>query len=522
MEQTLVRQKSLIHSTTVFSLMTLLSRVFGFIRDMVVASLFGVTAGVDAFFVAFRIPNFLRRLFAEGAFSQAFVPVLSEYQHQQGQAEVKQFLNRIAGNLTLVLTVLTIVAVIATPIIILIFAPGFGYGTPRFEMATFMLRITFPYLLLISLTAMSGAVLNTYGYFGVPAFTPVLLNLSIIGAAVWLSPYLTHPVEACAWGVLIAGIVQLLFQIPFLAKLNVLPKPEIAWRDPAVKRVLKLMVPALFGVSVAQINLTLDTVFASFLKVGSVSWLYYSDRIMEFPLGMFGVGIATVILPHLSRKHAENSVEQYSAALDWAIRSILLIGLPSMVGLMMLAGPILVTLFDYGKFTAHDVAMARLSLMAFGFGLPACMLIKSLASGFYAKQNIKLPVKIGVVALISNTVLNLILMYPLAHAGLALSTSISAFLNAGLLWFFLRRHQIYTPVSGWRKYGLQLLLSNILVGVFIYFSADPVSQWLDWRWSERLWHLILLLVGAISVYFAGLWLMGVRVKQFRLHSHGKK
>lgn len=509
------RQQTLMRSTTVVSSMTMLSRVLGFVRDIIIAQMFGAMAGVDAFLVAFKIPNFMRRLFAEGAFSQAFVPVLSEYQQCREDGDVRQFISRIAGNLSAILFLVTLFSVIATPILIMIFAPGFIDEPTRFNLAVYMLRITFPYLMLISLTAMAGAILNTYGSFAIPAFTPVLLNISLICAALFASPHFVEPVTALAWGVLVAGIAQLLFQLPFLWGLGLLPKPQIAFHDEGVKRVLRLMIPALFGVSVAQINLLLDTVFASFLTVGSVSWLYYSDRLTNFPLGVFGVAISTVIMPHLSRKHAAKSPLEFAKTLDWAMRVILLIALPATFGLFILAGPLLGTLFNYGKFGAHDVAMARLSLMAFALGLPAFMLIKVLASGFYAQQNIKTPVKVGVVAMISNIFLNLALIYPLSHAGLALATSISAYINAITLYVILRRQGIYQVQPGWSKFRLQMLAANGLMACFLVYCHGPLTQWLVWNWMYRASYLAALIIGAMIAYLVTLYLLGMRISDYR-------
>ncbi len=357
------KRQSLLRSTSLVSIMTLISRLVGFARDMLLAQLFGAQAGMDAFYVAFRIPNFMRRLFAEGAFSQAFVPVLAEYQQTRTVDEVRTFIARIAGQLGVILSIVTVIGVLAAPVIIFIFAPGFGEGSVRSLLATEMLRLTFPFLMLVSLTAMAGAILNTYGYFGVPAFTPVLLNICMILAALYLCPLLNQPVVGLAWGVLIAGIAQLLFQLPFLYQRNLLVKPKLVWNDPGVKRVLKLMIPALFGVSIAQINLMVDSIFASFLKVGSVTWLYYTDRLTDFPLGVFGVAIATVILPHLSRRHAEQSNEKFSRALDWGLRLLLLIGIPSALGLSLFAMPLIAGCFAYGKFSAYDLIQTQKVLL---------------------------------------------------------------------------------------------------------------------------------------------------------------
>lgn len=507
--------KSLMRATSLVAFMTMLSRVLGFVRDMAIAHIFGAYAGVDAFFVAFKIPNFMRRLFAEGAFTQAFVPILSEYQETKTHDQVKQLVARIAGTLGVVLLAVTFFAVIFAPIFIMVFAPGFINEPIRYAMAVDMLRVTFPYLLLISLTAMAGAVLNTYGRFAVPAFTPVLLNISMIISAYYLAPHLATPVKALAWGVFAAGIVQLLFQLPFLWRSHLLSLPKLVWHDDGVRRVIKLMIPALFGVSVAQVNLLLDTVFASFLQVGSVSWLYYSDRLTNFPLGVFAVAISTVIMPHLSRKHSAKSAKAFSDTLDWAMRLILLIALPASVGLALLAGPLLTSLFQYGKFHAHDVVMARLSLMAFALGLPAFMSIKVFASGFYAKQDVKTPVRIGAYAMMANVILNLILIYPLAHAGLALATSLSAYLNAGALFIMLKRKSVYKAAPGWGRFRLQLALATILMGAFILYFHGTINQWLVWHWQQRISHLSFLVLGAIAIYLSSLRLSGIRLNDFR-------
>ncbi|MBB72144.1 MAG: murein biosynthesis integral membrane protein MurJ [Legionellales bacterium] len=511
----MAKQKSLAKSTGLVSSMTMTSRILGFVRDMVVAHIFGAGIATDAFFVAFKIPNFMRRLFAEGAFSQAFVPVLSGYREQQTHAEARDFLRHIAGTLGLALLLVTILAEIITPGLIALFAPGFLKDPTRFAMATDMLRVTFPYLLFISLTAFAGATLNSYGNFGIPAFTPVLLNLAMIVAALYGAPHMANPIEALAWGVCVAGIIQFLFQLPFLWRLNLLVWPKVNWSDPGVRRVLTLMVPALFGVSVAQVSLLIDTVFASFLPAGSVSWLYFSDRLSSFPLGVFGVAIATVILPSLSRKHANKSPDAYASTLDWAIRCVLLIGLPSALGLLILSGPLLVSLFQYGEFTRHDVLMAQRSLMAFAVGVPGFMFIKVLASGFYAQQNVKTPVKFAVVAMLTNMVLNLALVFPLAHAGLALATAISSSLNALLLFYGLKKRGIYTPQSGWLKYAGRLALANAAMAVALWWGSDNVDQWLAWDWHTRALHLSMLVFCGVFIYFFCLHLTGLKVKDFR-------
>ncbi|MBA2652036.1 MAG: murein biosynthesis integral membrane protein MurJ [Tatlockia sp.] len=509
------KQQSLLRSTSLVSIMTLISRMVGFIRDMLIAQLFGASAGMDAFYVAFRIPNFMRRLFAEGAFSQAFVPVLAEYQQTRTIDDVRVFIARIAGQLGAILSLITLIGVIAAPLIIFIFAPGFGEHSLRSTLATEMLRVTFPFLMLVSMTAMAGAILNTYGYFGVPAFTPVILNICMILAAIYLSPQLENPVVGLAWGVLIAGIVQFLFQIPFLYHRRLLVKPKVDWTDPGVRRVLKLMVPALFGVSIAQLNLMVDSIFASFLKVGSVTWLYYTDRLTDFPLGVFGVAIATVILPHLSRRHADQSIEKFSRALDWGIRSLLLIGLPSGLGLVMFSMPLIASCFTYGKFSINDLLQTQKSLIALASGVPAFMMVKVLASGFYARQDIKTPVIVGAWAMVVNSILCALLVWHLAHAGLALASAIAGYVNCGVLLYLLKRRGIYQPEKGWLKFILQLLFGNAAIVIYLYYMAANVNYWLDHSAPMRLLLLIGHVAVAVLIYFTCLALTGIRLAQFR-------
>ncbi len=516
MSQKSTSSGGLLRSSAVVGIMTMISRVLGLIRDVVVAGYFGASGASDAFFVAFKIPNFLRRLFAEGAFAQAFVPVLSEYRSQRDLTAVQFLVNRTAGSLGFVLLLVTLLGSIGSPLLAMLFAPGFYLsGSESFGLAADMLRITFPYLMLISLTAFCGAILNSYERFAVPAFTPVLLNVCLIGSAVYLSPLFDPPIMALAWGVLMAGTVQLLFQLPFLARLRLLPVPQAGWKDEGVRRILKLMLPALFGVSVAQINLLLDTVLASFLQTGSVSWLYYSDRLAELPLGVFGIAIATVILPSLSRKHAEKSGDEFAKMLDWAVRMVLLIGIPSAVALILLAEPLLTTLFHYGEMTDRDVSMAAMSLRAYGLGLLAFMLIKVLAPGYFSRQDTKTPVKIAVKAMVANMVFNLILVFPLAHAGLALATALSAFMNAGWLLHGLIKQGVFKWQSGWLKWSLQLVCANALMAAVILLFAPAASDWLSAGLWQRVEWMFLLVAGAVLVYCASLILSGVRMHHLR-------
>ncbi|MFA5960643.1 MAG: murein biosynthesis integral membrane protein MurJ [Tatlockia sp.] len=509
------KRQSLLRSTSLVSIMTLVSRMAGFVRDMVIAQLFGAGAGMDAFYVAFRIPNFMRRLFAEGAFSQAFVPVLAEYQQTRQVDDVRLFIARIAGQLGVVLSFVTVVGVLAAPAIVFLFAPGFGESSMRTVLATEMLRVTFPFLMLVSLTAMAGAILNTYGYFGVPSFTPVILNLCMILAALYLSPHLPVPVTGLAYGVLLAGVLQFLFQLPFLYHRRLLVRPKLGFTDPGVQRVLKLMVPALFGVSIAQLNLMIDSIFASFLKVGSVTWLYYTDRLTDFPLGVFGVAIATVILPHLSRRHAEQSVEKFSNALDWGLRSLLLIGLPSGLGLALFSMPLIASCFTYGAFSAEDLLQTQKSLIALGSGVPAFMMVKVLASGFYARQDIKTPVKVGAISMVVNSILCALLIWPLAHAGLALASALAGYVNCGILWAMLVRRKYFKPLSGWLQFIGQLLFANAAVAAYLYAVVGTVDYWLNQPAVMRLLLLMMHVVIAVLIYLLSLRLTGIRFAQFR-------
>jgi putative peptidoglycan lipid II flippase len=497
---------------------TLLSRILGFVRDLVLARMFGADAATDAFFVAFKIPNFLRRLFAEGAFSVAFVPVLTEYRSKRSQGELHEFVNKMAGTFGLILFSVTLLGVLAAPLLVMLFAPGFiGEEEGKYQLAVEMLRFTFPYLFFISLTAFAGSILNVHNRFAVPAFTPVLLNLSLIGCAFWLSPRMEQPVVALAWGVFIAGAVQFMFQFPFLHQIKMLPRPRIAFKDRGVMRVMRLMVPALFGVSVSQLNLLLDTLIASFLVSGSISWLYYSDRLMEFPVGILGVALGTVILPNLSRKHAEKSTEEFSATLDWALRVMVLLGIPAAVGLTLLAGPMLTTLFYSDAFNDQDVAMSSRSLMAYAPGLLAIILIKVLAPGFYARQDTRTPVRIGIIAMLVNMVLNLLLVFPLAHAGLALATTLSSALNAYLLYRGLIVTGIYRPDKGWIGILARVTLAAASMGVLIILGRGEMASWFAMGGWERIGNLALWIVSAVAVYFLVLYLSGIRLRHFRSH-----
>ncbi len=505
----------LLKSTAIVFSMTLLSRIFGFIRDLALATVFGAGPAFDAFVIAFKIPNFMRRLFGEGAFSQAFVPVLSAYRIKNTPEETQIFINHIAGCLGLAVLVIVALAEIMTPLIVWVFAPGFAHTSLQFSYTTHLLRITLPYLFFVALMAFSGAVLNTFSRFAIPAFTPVLLNIAMIIVAWFWAPHASIPIYTLAWGVFIGGLLQLLFQLPYLHRLKVLPMPSFHWRHPGVMRVLTLMLPALFGVSVAQISLLVDNFFASFLPAGSISWLYYSDRMTYLPLGLIGVGLATVVLPSLSRAHSAQALENYSKLLDWALRLALFIAIPSAAGLFILSGPLLATLIYHGAFTADDVRMTQESLWAFSVGLPGFILVKLLASAFYSRQNLKVPVKIAAVAMILNIILNLLLIKPLAHAGLALSTTIASLFNAGALWLFLGRSVHYRTQLPWLKLGLQILFATAMMAIVIVVLAGPLSPWLGWSVWKRSVSLLLIIIVGMVTYGVALWISGVRLSDLQ-------
>ncbi|MGH8547346.1 MAG: murein biosynthesis integral membrane protein MurJ [Methylococcales bacterium] len=502
--------RQLIRSTAIVSGMTLLSRILGFVRDMIFARFFGADAATDAFFVAFKIPNFLRRLFAEGAFSQAFVPVLSDYKEKGTREALKNFVDRTAGTLALTLIAVTAAGVIASPVLIWIFAPGFAWNGGRYELSVEMLRITFPYLFFISSTAFAGSLLNVFGRFALPAVTPVFLNISLIVAAGWLAPRMDEPVLALAWGVFAAGAVQLAIQFPALKRLGLLPRLKPGFHDPGVRRIVGLMIPAIFGVSVTQINLLFDTLIASFLVSGSVSWLYYSDRLVEFPLGLFAIALATVILPALSKNHAENDAKSFSQSLDWSLRWVILIGVPATLGLFILAEPVLAALFENDEFSRSDVVMAGKSLKAYSIGLLAFMMVKVLVPGFSSRQDMKTPVRYGVYSIVTNLALSVGLVFWWVHAGLALATSLAAFLNAFLLMRKLLWDNVFVPMAGWLSFLVRVCFANVTMGAVLFLSGR-LTDWDALNAIERLVTLGMWIAAGGGVYLVTLLLLGLRM-----------
>lgn len=490
--------------------MTLISRVLGLARDSAIAAVFGASSATDAFVVAFRIPNLFRRLFAEGAFSQAFVPVLAGYKAAASTAEVTALVSAVCSALALVLLAVVALGVTAAPYIITLVAPGFGDDPAKAALSASLLRLTFPYLWFISLTALLGGALNTYGRFAIPALTPALLNLALIGCTVWLAPHLPQPIFALGIGVLLGGALQLGLQVLAVWRAGLLPKPTLNFRHPAVSRILRLMGPAIFGVSVAQLNLLVSTFIASFFQAGSLSWLYYADRLMEFPVGLFGVALGTVIMPRLAEHHAREEVGSFSATLDWALRVVFALTLPAAVGLAVLGPVLLTTLFQYGEFGAHDVAMSAQALMAYAAGLTGLILVKVLAPAYYARQDTRTPVKIGLIAMLINLLACIVLGWFFQHTGLALAVSLAAFVNAGLLLRGLLVNGVYRPHAGWRGFVTRVTLAAAGMGAGLSLSAKYFSGWPHWSVWERGGCLTLLVAGGVVAYVALAWLTGLR------------
>jgi putative peptidoglycan lipid II flippase len=515
----------LLKATSVVGALTLLSRVTGLARDIAFSAWFGSGFVMDAFAVAFKIPNLLRRFFAEGAFSQAFVPVITEYRTLRGPAETRELVDRVTGTLALGLFVVTAIGVVAAPLLIFVFAPGFVGEDGRFGLSVDMLRFTFPYVLFVSLTALAGSVLNSHGRFAVAAFTPVLLNVTMIVFAGWVGPAIGRPELALAAGVFVAGVVQLAFQVPFLHRIGMLPRPRWGASHPGVRRIRDLMLPAIFGSSVAQISILLDTLIASFLVAGSISWLYYSDRLIEFPLGVFGIALATVILPRLSEQHATASAAQFSDTLDWALRLVLVIGVPATLGLALLAEPLIVTLFFRGEFTGRDVEMATASLRAYAPGLLGFILVKVLAPGYFARHDTRTPVRIGLQALTLGMTLSVVFVLTLvetgwapAHAGIAAATACSGLLNAGLLLVGLRRKRVYVTRPGWRVLLLRVAVPSVVMVLALVAGLGVAGDWFVMSSLERIGGLAALVLGGAAVYFVACYAVGLRAGQFRIRS----
>ena len=517
------KKLNLLRSGGLVSAMTLLSRILGFVRDQVFAYTFGAGSLTDAFLVAFKIPNFLRRLFAEGAFAQSFVPVFSEYKETRSKESLVQLASMVSGTLGLIVLTLSIIGSVFAPALIALFAPGFEDGGERARTATQLLRITFPYLFFISLVAYCGSVLNTFQRFAVPAFTPVLLNVCLIIAALWGVQFFQVSVTALAWGVFVAGMAQLMFQLPSMVRLGLLPLPKWGWSDSGVQKILKLMLPAIFGSSVGQLNLLLDTIIASFLVAGSVSWLYFADRLVEFPLGIFGIAIATVILPRLSSAHTTNQLSDFNRTLSWGFQLGVLLALPCAAGLLLLAAPLIATLFGYGEFEPQDTQMSAWALRAYALALPGLVLVKIFAPGFFARQNTRTPVRIGVIAMISNMVYNIILVgtmllaaLPGPHVGLALATALSANQNAVMLYRRLRQDQIFILGPTDHVTVKRAAIATAVMALVILAINPDTDVWLSMHAIERASHLAGIIAVAVLAYTITLFVTGFRPGAFRV------
>ncbi|VFP82922.1 murein biosynthesis integral membrane protein MurJ [Candidatus Erwinia haradaeae] len=505
---------NLLKSLAAVSLVTLCSRMFGFVRDTLIASIFGAGTVTDAFFVAFKLPNLLRRIFAEGAFSQAFVPLLSEYQSTQSIDSTKLFLAKVSGLLTLALVVITGIGILMAPWVILITAPGFSHTNDQFVLTIALLRIMFPYILFISLASFAGAILNTWNYFMVPAFTPTLLNITIIFFALFAAPYFHPPVMVLAWAVMFGGLLQFIYQLPFLKKLGLLVLPCFRLCDKSVWRLVSKMTSAIISVSLSQISLIMNTILASFLEIGSVSWMYYADRLMEFPAGVLGVTLGTILLPSLSKICTSGHQIEYSLLLDWGLRLCFLLAIPSAIALGILAKPLTIVLFQYGKFTAFDVEMTQRSLLAYSMGLVGLILVKVLAPGFYARQDMKTPLKIAMCTLLATQMMNLAFIGSLKHVGLSLSIGLAACLNTSLLYWQIRKKHFFQPQPGWLNFFIRLFFSVLvmsisLIGV-LYISPD----WAIGNMPERVLRLVVVFFTGISVYILMLFIVGFRLRDF--------
>jgi putative peptidoglycan lipid II flippase len=494
----------------------MLSRVLGFIRDTIIARAFGAGMATDAFFIAFKLPNLLRRIFAEGAFSQAFVPILAEYKSQQGEEATRTFVAYVTGLLTLALALVTVLGIVFAPWVIWATAPGFANTPEKFQLTSDLLRVTFPYILLISLSSLAGAILNTWNRFSVPAFVPTLLNLSMIVFALFLTPYFHPPVMALGWAVLAGGLLQLLYQLPHLKKIGMLVLPRLNLRDTGVWRVMKQMLPAMLGVSVSQISLIINTIFASFLVAGSVSWMYYADRLMELPSGVLGVALGTILLPILSKTYANKDRHEYSRILDWGLRLCFVLVLPCTLALGLLAEPLTVSLFQYGKFDGHDALMTQRALIGYAVGLLGIIVVKVLAPGFYAQQNIRTPVKIAIFTLVVTQAFNVLFVFGihLAHAGLALAISMGACLNGLLLFWQLRKQDLFQPQPGWPVFLIKLLVAVSVMSAVLLGLMHVMPAWSDGQMLDRFLRLGGLVIAGVVAYFGMLLLLGFRLKDF--------
>ena len=518
-----IKRKFLKNTLTVSSF-TMISRVFGYIRDAAIFIFISNSSGaLDAFFVAFRIPNFFRRIFGEGALSTAYIPVLSDFKNNKEKEDVQEFINESISTLTFILIIISVIGVLIAPILIYLIAPGFiNSEYSQGELAGSLLRITFPYMFFICLTAVLASILNTYDSFAIPALTPALLNIVLIISVIFISPYFKEPVFALAWGVLIAGIVQLIFQFYPLVKLGLFPKIKFKYNNkhPGIKKIKELMLPVIFGSSVTQINLVFDTIIASFLITGSISWLYMSDRFIELPLALFGISIATVLLPKLSEYYNQSDDKSYNATLNWGLKIGIIISLPTSIGLILLAEPILITLLQYREFSVHDVNMTAIGMIAFSIGLPGMIGAKILITNYYSRKNTSYPVRAAVIAVICNFLLNIIFVIYLiksefdgAHAGLALATSISAYINFYLLFKTALKTKIIEIDLSIKKIFIKSMIATIIMATFILYFDLNLNTWINLNLIGRLGNLSFIIISSIILYLVLLVMLGIFPKK---------
>lgn len=510
---------NLIKALATISGLTFLSRILGLVREIVIANLFGATMLTDAFNVAFRLPNLLRRLFAEGAFSQAFVPILSEYRNTRSPEETRNLVDHVASLLGLVVLVVSVLGVVGAPVVVWVTAHGFAAQPETFALTVSLTRITFPYIFFMAMVALAAGVLNTWSRFAIPAFTPVLLNICVIGAGLLVAPHLEHPIYALAWGTFLGGTLQLALQFPALRRIGMVPRFKLTLRDPGVNRILRLMAPATIGVSVSQISLLINTGIASHLKTGSVSWLQYADRVMEFPSGILGVAMGTILLPSLSKLNAQDRPAEFSSMLDWGLRLALMLTLPAALGIAMLGKPMIATLFHHGQFTAADVGQTYPALLAYSVGLAGIILVKILAPAFYSRQDIRTPLKIALISLVATQLMNGLFVFgialPYPHAGLSLSIGLAATLNAGLLFWGLRAKNIFTPLPGWGLFLIKLAAALVVMGVVLWLTMGPDAFWLSSHRPQQIARLAGVISVGAAAYFAALFACGFRPGDFK-------
>ena len=510
---------NLLKALSTVSALTLLSRITGLVRESLKAVGFGAGLQMDAFEAAFRLPNILRRLFAEGAFSQAFVPILAEYKRARGEDATRDLVGRVATLLAVLLLALSVLGIFAAPWLVYLLAGGFVRTPGKVELTAELIRIMFPYVFFISLVSLAGGVLNVHRRFAIPAFTPVLLNVSIIVATIFVAPHFDPPIVALAWGVAVGGVAQLTLQVVPLVRLSMLPRPRFDWRDEGVRRVLRAMGPAVLGVSAAQISTLINTQLAAYLGDGRISWITYADRLMEFPSAMLGVALGTVLLPSLVKHHHDANEEQYRSLLDWGLRLTFLLALPAALALALLAVPLISTLYQYGRFTLNDVWQTRDALLGYSVGLIGLIAVKILAPGFYARQDMKTPVKIAFLTVLVTQLMAVTLMFQIGHAGLTLATSLGACLNATLLFLAMRRRGIYVPQRGWPLFLGRVAVALAVLGGVLWWASGNEGFWVTASLWVKVGRLSLVIVAGALAYFAALWLVGFRFADFNRREH---